>query len=45
VAAVLGKVGNYGEVFDRNLGSPLGIARGINTLWNAGGILYAPPMQ
>jgi len=34
-------------VFDRNLGpeTPLQINRGINALWNAGGILYAPPMR
>ncbi|MEZ5811666.1 MAG: amino acid ABC transporter substrate-binding protein [Rhizobiaceae bacterium] len=40
-------VGNYGEMFDRNLGeaSPLGIARGLNQLWNLGGILYAPPYR
>lgn len=38
--------GNYGEIFDRNLGpaTPLAINRGINALWNAGGLLYAPPM-
>jgi general L-amino acid transport system substrate-binding protein len=40
-------VGNYGEVFERNLGSdtPLAIGRGINALWNAGGLLYAPPVR
>jgi general L-amino acid transport system substrate-binding protein len=40
-------VGNYGEMFERNLGadSPLGIARGLNSLWTMGGILYAPPMR
>jgi general L-amino acid transport system substrate-binding protein len=40
-------VGNYGEVFERNVGSgsKLGIARGINNLWNKGGILYAPPVR
>lgn len=40
-------VGNYGEVFERNLGkaSPLAIERGINALWNAGGLLYAPPVR
>ena len=40
-------VGNYGEVFDRNLGakSPLAIPRGLNQLWNAGGIQYAPPVR
>ncbi len=43
---VIAAVGNYGEIFDRNLGvdTALGIARGINSPWNAGGILYAPPM-
>ena len=46
LAVVLAKVGNYGEIFDRNLGenSPLGIRRGMNALWTEGGILYAPPM-
>jgi general L-amino acid transport system substrate-binding protein len=40
-------VGNYGEVFDKNVGSgsKLGIDRGINNLWNKGGILYAPPVR
>jgi general L-amino acid transport system substrate-binding protein len=40
-------VGNYGEVFERNLGSSsrLGIARGVNNLWNKGGIQYAPPIR
>lgn len=43
----LKSVGNYGEVFDRNLGAqtPLGINRGINAQWNAGGLLYAPPLR
>jgi general L-amino acid transport system substrate-binding protein len=40
-------VGNYGEVFDRNVGanSPLKIDRGLNKLWNKGGIVYAPPVR
>ena len=40
-------VGNYGEAFDRNVGagSRLGIARGLNQLWNKGGIQYAPPIR
>src|SRR5467141_827963 len=40
-------VGNYGEVFDRNVGagSPLKIARGLNALWNKGGVQYAPPIR
>lgn len=39
--------GNYGEIFERNLGeqTPLQISRGINALWNAGGLLYAPPVR
>ena len=46
-ANVIRSVGNYGEVFDRNLGakSPLAIPRGLNQLWNAGGIQYAPPIR
>jgi len=40
-------VGNYGEMFERNLGteSPLKIPRGLNQLWSAGGVMYAPPMR
>ncbi len=44
---IIRRVGNYGEVYERNIGngSPLGIPRGLNQLWNAGGILYAPPIR
>jgi len=40
-------VGNYGEIFDRNLGegSSLKIKRGINALWSKGGLHYAPPVR
>ncbi len=40
-------VGNYGEVFERNVGqgSPLKIARGLNALWSKGGVQYAPPIR
>ena len=40
-------VGNYGEVFDRNIGasSKLQIARGLNALWSKGGLQYAPPIE
>jgi general L-amino acid transport system substrate-binding protein len=40
-------VGNYGEIFDANVGpsTPLGIARGLNALWTKGGIQYAPPVR
>ncbi|MBV8103377.1 MAG: amino acid ABC transporter substrate-binding protein [Hyphomicrobiales bacterium] len=46
-ANIIRAVGNYGEVFDRNLGakSPLAIPRGLNQLWTAGGIQYAPPIR
>ncbi len=46
-ANVIRAVGNYGESFERNLGvkSPLAIPRGLNQLWNAGGIQYAPPIR
>jgi general L-amino acid transport system substrate-binding protein len=41
------QVGNYGEIFDRNLGegSPFKLARGLNNLWTKGGLLYAPPFR
>lgn len=44
---IIKTVGNYGEVFERNLGAntPLQIARGLNALWNKGGIQYAPPVR
>ena len=40
-------VGNYGEMFERNLGSasPLKLERGLNSLWNRGGLMYAPPLR
>ena len=46
-ARVVRLVGNYGEVFERNvgIGSALGIPRGMNQLWSKGGILYAPPIR
>ncbi|QQZ30517.1 amino acid ABC transporter substrate-binding protein [Thiothrix subterranea] len=39
--------GNYGEIFERNVGkdSPLKLERGLNKLWNQGGIMYAPPIR
>ena len=44
---IVKQVGNYGEMFERNVGkgSPLGIARGQNALWNKGGLQYAPPVR
>ncbi|MGE0799022.1 MAG: amino acid ABC transporter substrate-binding protein [Lautropia sp.] len=41
---VLKAVGNYGEMYQRNI-APLGIPRGLNALWKDGGIMYAPPMR
>jgi len=47
VSRIVKAVGNYGETFERNVGagSKLGIARGLNALWNKGGIQYAPPIR
>ncbi|QWG11092.1 amino acid ABC transporter substrate-binding protein [Bradyrhizobium sediminis] len=47
VTRIVKATGNYGESFDRNVGagSKLGIARGLNQLWNKGGIQYAPPIR
>jgi general L-amino acid transport system substrate-binding protein len=44
---VIKTVGNYSEIFERNLGkdSVLKLERGLNALWTQGGILYAPPMR
>lgn len=47
VVQVLRQVGNYGEVFEANLGqqSPLKLKRGLNALWTNGGLMYAPPLR
>lgn len=44
---VISQVGNYGEMFERNVGpdTPLGLQRGTNALWTEGGVLYAPPFR
>lgn len=44
---IIKQVGNYGESFDRHVGpdTPLGLARGLNALWNNGGLLYAAPAR
>jgi general L-amino acid transport system substrate-binding protein len=44
---VIKAVGNYGEMFDRNVGSRSGIKleRGLNSLWTAGGLIYAPQLR
>ena len=47
VVRIVKHAGNYGEIFDRNVGagSKLAIARGLNNLWTKGGIQYAPPVR
>jgi general L-amino acid transport system substrate-binding protein len=44
---IIKKMGNYGEIFDRNIGkgSPLKLQRGLNDLWKSGGLMYAPPFR
>lgn len=47
VRAIIAAVGNYGEVFDRNLGagSSIKLERGLNRLWIDGGLIYSPPLH
>ena len=44
---VISQIGNYGEVYERNIGpnTPIGLKRGINELWTNGGLIYAPPLR
>ncbi|MEP7262446.1 MAG: amino acid ABC transporter substrate-binding protein, partial [Usitatibacter sp.] len=44
---VIKATGNYGEIFERNVGAktPLALPRGLNNLWNKGGLQYAPPIR
>ena len=44
---IVKQVGNYGEVFERNIGpkTPLGLKRGLNALWTDGGLMYASPIR
>ncbi len=47
VVDVISQVGNYGEIYDRNLGpgTPFDLERGLNALWTDGGLLYAAPYR
>ncbi|WP_394755250.1 amino acid ABC transporter substrate-binding protein [Rhodoferax sp.] len=47
MANAIKATGNYGEIFERNVGpnSPLGLPRGVNNLWNKGGLMYAYPVR
>ena len=42
---IVKQVGNYGEIFERNVGEPLGLDRGQNALWTDGGLMYAMPIR
>ncbi|HEX2581210.1 MAG TPA: amino acid ABC transporter substrate-binding protein [Dongiaceae bacterium] len=44
---IIKAVGNYGEIFERNIGTstPIRLDRGLNALWNKGGLQYAPPVR
>ncbi len=46
-ADVITAVGNYGEIFNRNVGpdTPLALERELNALWTEGGLIYAPPFR
>ena len=46
-ARVIRNVGNYEEIYNRNLGpdTPFKLPRGINAQWNNGGLLYSPPFR
>jgi len=47
MARAIAATGNYGEIFERNVGpkSPLGLPRGTNNLWNNGGLMYGYPLR
>lgn len=47
VVSVIKAVGNYQEIFDRNIGheTSIGLTRGLNAQWQRGGLLYAPPFR
>ncbi len=47
LARAIKATGNYGEIFERNVGpkSPLALPRGSNNLWSKGGLIYAPPVR
>ncbi len=44
---IIKAVGNYGEIFERNIGvkTPIGLERGLNDLWSRGGLQYSPPFR
>ncbi|MGV2827793.1 amino acid ABC transporter substrate-binding protein [Myxosarcina sp. GI1(2024)] len=44
-ARAIRHVGNYGEIYDRNIGQPFELERGLNALWTEGGLMYSPPFR
>lgn len=42
---IIKHVGNYGEIYDRNIGKPFALERDLNNLWTNGGLLYSPPFR
>jgi len=42
---IIKQVGNYKEIFTRNIINKLGLKRGLNQLYSHGGLLYAPPLK
>ena len=44
---IIKALGNYGEIYERHVGpdTPIGLDRGLNALWNDGGIQYSPPIR
>ncbi len=43
-ANAIGAVGNYGEIWERNV-APFGLPRGLNRLWDKGGLMFSPPLR
>ena len=44
-ARIVNHVGNYGEIYERNIGQPFDLERGQNALWRDGGLMYSPPFN
>jgi general L-amino acid transport system substrate-binding protein len=44
---IIRQIGNYGELYEKHVGpnTPIGLPRGINSLWTDGGLIYAPPIR
>ncbi|MEM9509714.1 MAG: amino acid ABC transporter substrate-binding protein [Cyanobacteria bacterium P01_E01_bin.35] len=42
---IVQQIGNYGEIYERNIGQPFNLERGANALWKDGGLMYAPPFR